>query len=45
LTDEQEMEEHDITFDGERYAYGEYRYDKLSDAVRYAKLQAGRSIG
>ena len=45
LTDEQEMEEHGITFDGERYVYGEYRYDKLSDAVRYAKLQAGRSIG
>ena len=45
LTDQQEMEQHGITFDGERYSYGEYRYDKLSDAVRYAKLQAGRAIG
>lgn len=34
-----QMEEFNITFDGERYAYGEYKYDKLSDAISYAKLQ------
>lgn len=38
-TDMQQMEEFNITFDGARYAYGEYKYDKLSDAVTYAKLQ------
>jgi len=34
-----QMEEFNITFDGERYGYGEYKYDKLSDAISYAKLQ------
>lgn len=33
-----QMEEYGITFDGEHYAYGEYKYDKLSDAINYAKL-------
>ncbi len=37
------MEEHRITFDGERYAYREYKYDRLSDAISYANLQKTRS--
>lgn len=35
----QKMEEYGITFDGERYVYGEYKYEKLSDAISYAKQQ------
>ncbi|MDZ4141086.1 MAG: hypothetical protein U1C48_03660 [Methylotenera sp.] len=34
-----QMEENGITFDGEHYSYGEYKYDRLSDAISYAKLQ------
>lgn len=34
-----QMEEYGITFDGEHYVYGEYKYEKLSDAISYAKLQ------
>jgi hypothetical protein len=36
------IDEFGITFDGERYCYETYRYDKLADAVTYAKLQAAR---
>ena len=43
-TDAQQMEEYGITFDGDRYAYGEYKYDMLSDAVSYAKLRNKRSV-
>lgn len=43
-SDTQQMEEYGITFDGERYTYGEYKYDKLSDAISYAKLQNKRSV-
>lgn len=32
-----------ISFDGEKYQYGEYRYDKLVDAVNYAKLSNRRA--
>jgi hypothetical protein len=39
----QQMEEHGIAFDGERYTYGEYKYDRLPDAISYAKLQNRRS--
>jgi len=28
-----------ITFDGEKYHYKSYRYDRLSDAISYAKLE------
>ena len=38
--DDQPMNEFGITFDGERYCYESYRYDKLADAITYAKLQA-----
>ena len=40
--DSQLMEEYGVTFDGERYCYESYRYDKLADALSYAKLQAVR---
>jgi hypothetical protein len=32
-----------ITFDGERYRFQDFRYDKLSDAIDYAKRQAAAS--
>lgn len=38
------MTEHAITYDGRQYLYGPYRYDRLSDAVNYATLQATRGI-
>jgi len=31
------MEQFGITFDGEKYHFREYRYDKLEDAVSYAR--------
>jgi hypothetical protein len=34
------MEQFQITFDGEKYHFGEYRYESLADAVNFAKLQA-----
>ena len=40
--DEPLMNEFGVTFDGERYRYESYRYDKLADAITYAKLQAAR---
>lgn len=43
-SDEQKMETYGITFDGERYTYGEYKYENLSDAVNYAKRQNKRSV-
>lgn len=33
------MAELSITFNGRHYLYGPYRYDRLSDAVNYAKLR------
>lgn len=38
-SDGQQMKTYGIAFDGERFTYGEYKYDKLSDAVNYAKTQ------
>lgn len=32
------MDIYGITYDGKKYRFREYRYDKLSDAVTYAKL-------
>jgi hypothetical protein len=32
----------EITFDGRQYVYGPYRYDRLADAVNYARLQLSR---
>lgn len=34
---EREQNEYGIIFDGEKYLYKEYMYDKLEDAIRYAK--------
>ena len=38
-----EMEKYGITYDGTKYTYKTYRYDKLSDAIAYAKLETQRS--
>jgi hypothetical protein len=32
-----------IGFDGRSYRYGEYRYDLLSDAINYARLDRSKS--
>ena len=37
------MSDYGITFNGSQYVYGEYLYNKLSDAVDYAKKQAARN--
>src|SRR5581483_756272 len=42
LGSDQLMAEHSITYNGRQYLYGPYRYDRLSDAVNYARLQALR---
>jgi hypothetical protein len=34
-----------IGFDGRYYRYRDYRYDRLSDAITYAKLESLRSGG
>lgn len=34
------MEQYAITYDGEKYHFREYRYDKLNDAINYAKAQS-----
>jgi len=39
LTDDERMKEYGIRFNGHQYIFGEYRYDKLSDAINYAKIQ------
>jgi len=39
VTDEQLMEQYGISFDGEHYHFRQYCYNKLSDAVAYAKIQ------
>ena len=36
------MAEYSIGYDGLRYAYNGYRYDRLADAVGYAKLMRSR---
>ncbi|OOG53317.1 hypothetical protein B0E48_16680 [Rhodanobacter sp. C03] len=43
-TDERAMQLYDITLQGDKYVFRGYRYDKLSDAVSYAKKQ-GSSDG
>ena len=34
------MNQHGITFDGAYLYFKEYKYEKIADAVRYAKSQA-----
>lgn len=41
-SDSELMAEFGISFDGERYHFQSYRYDKLSDAVNYARIQRSR---
>lgn len=41
--DEMTMEMYGIKFDGKQYIFQEYGYDKLSDAVAYAKKQKEKS--
>lgn len=36
------MTELSITYDGRHYRYDRYRYDRLADAVRYARLRRSR---
>jgi hypothetical protein len=36
------MAEYSITYNGRQYQYDRYRYDGLTDAVDYARLQRGR---
>jgi len=40
LTPSALMEMHGITKSGDKYQYGEFKYDKLEDAVRYARIEA-----
>lgn len=42
-TEKATMLKYGISYDGEHYCYQDYRYDKLSDAVTYAKIQQSRS--
>ena len=39
------MAELAITFNGRHYQYGRYRYRRLDDAVRYARLQRAQPAG
>ena len=43
IDDADAMALYDITFDGEKYRFRDFRYDKLSDAIGYAKRQASAS--
>lgn len=36
-TEKQDQEKYGIVFDGEKYSYQEFRYEKLEDAIRFAK--------
>lgn len=39
------MTAHDITFEGGQFVFRTYRYEKLDDAVNYARLVAQRELG
>jgi hypothetical protein len=36
------MRKHGITHEGDQYVYGRFRYDRLVDAIAYAKREAAR---
>lgn len=36
---EEKMAQYGITHDGSQYCFGSYRYDRLQDAINYARLQ------
>ena len=42
---ERTMAEFSIAYDGRQYQYGRYRYDRLDDAVSYARLQRATPAG
>lgn len=44
VDDKEQMRELQISFDGDKYRYQDYRYDKLSDAVSYALLDKKRGV-
>ena len=37
LTEQELMAKYQVSFDGEKFAYKQYRYEKLSDALAYAR--------
>lgn len=41
-TDAELMREYGITHNGKKYVYGQYRYDRLDDAVGYAQIDRAR---
>ncbi|MEN1942710.1 hypothetical protein WCE55_02470 [Luteimonas sp. MJ293] len=41
--DESAMARYGIAFDGEKYQFKSFRYDRLSDAINYAKRHSGQS--
>jgi len=43
IDDAEAMALYEITFDGEKYRFQDFRYDKLSDAIAYAKRQVSAS--
>lgn len=43
VTDDQAMQAHGITLQDGKYVFRSYRYDKLSDAISYAKQQKSRA--
>jgi hypothetical protein len=43
MSAEESMHELGITFDGRLYELGEYRYEKLADAIAYARLAQRRN--
>lgn len=42
LDDGRLMQKYGIGFEGGQYVFGEYRYDRLRDAVAYARLLTRR---
>lgn len=38
------MTQHSIHYDGRRYRYGDYRYDRLADAIAYSRLMTSRYL-
>ena len=42
-SDEELMAEYNISLENEMYVFETYKYEKLKDAINYAKLQAGKS--
>lgn len=43
LDDSALADEHGVSFNGHQYVYGGYRYDRLADAIAYAKTQRAKA--